>query len=463
MENKKIVNISKNTFISVVIILFVLILMSIGLTYLIPKGIMIDNNYQVIEDANGIAIWKGLLSPFLVLGSSDGVTLIVLCVFLTVVTGVFQVLTDTNGIRMIVNKLIKKFENKKKLLISIIVLVFMCFGSFFGLYEETLALLPLIITITISLGYDSYTAFLICTIATGFGFSVAMTNPFTIIVACELIGASVVGGIWFRAITLIIVYLLLLGFVFLHIRKIERNKEKSANELINSKEDTIVQKELAYDNKIFYSNLIFLLSILFTIIIFTLVPALSGYTVVGLIVVFLIGGLIVGNINTKGDFKTVLVSFKKGVVSVLPAILLVLMASSIKYILVEGQIIDTITNYMIEATSNKPTIIAIFVILILVLVLEFFISSSTAKAIIVMGVLGGLIGNINVSKELLVLIYTYGDGFTNTLFPTSPVLLIALSITGMSYFKWLKKSSILFAILSILVVGFLLCAYLINY
>lgn len=462
MENKKIVNISKNTFISVVIILFILILMSIGLTYFIPKGIMIDNNYQVIEDASGIAIWKGLLSPFLVLGSSDGVTLIALCIFLTIVTGVFQLLTDTNGIGMIVNKLIKKFENKKKLLISIIVLVFMCFGSFFGLYEETLALLPLIITITISLGYDSYTAFLICTIATGFGFSVAMTNPFTIIVACELIGASVVKGIWFRAITLIIVYLLLLGFVFLHIRKIEKNKEKSTVE-ININDNKSVQNELVYDNKIFYSNLIFLLSILFTIIIFTLIPALSGYTVVGLIVVFLFGGLIVGNINTKGDFKTVLVSFKKGVISVLPAILLVLMASSIKYILVEGQIIDTITNYMIEATANKSTIMAIFVILILVLVLEFFISSSTAKAIIVMGVLGGLIGNINVSKELLVLIYTYGDGFTNTLFPTSPVLLIALSVSGMSYFKWLKKSSILFIILSVLVIGFLLSAYLINY
>lgn len=463
MENKKIVNISKNTFISVVIILFVLILMSIGLTYLIPKGIMIDNNYQVIEDANGIAIWKGLLSPFLVLGSSDGVTLIVLCVFLTIVTGVFQVLTDTNGIGMIVNKLIKKFENKKKLLISIIVLVFMCFGSFFGLYEETLALLPLIITITISLGYDSYTAFLICTIATGFGFSVAMTNPFTIIVACELIGASVVKGMWFRALTLIIVYLLLLGFVFLHIRKIEKNKEKATENLINSNNDGVVPNEITYDNKIFYSNLMFLLSILFTIIVFTLIPALSGYTVVGLIIVFLFGGLIVGNINAKGDFKTVLVSFKKGIVSVLPAILLVLMASSIKYILVEGQIIDTITNYMIEATANKPTIMAIFVILVLVLILEFFISSSTAKAIIVMGVLGGLIGNINVSKELLVLIYTYGDGFTNTLFPTSPVLLIALSLTGMSYFKWLKKSSILFIILSVLVIGFLLCAYLINY
>jgi uncharacterized ion transporter superfamily protein YfcC len=171
---------------------------------------------------------------------------------------------------------------------------------------------------------------------------------------------------WFRTITLIIVYLLLLGFVFLHIRKLEKNKEKSTDSLIKATDDTIVPKELTYDNKIFYSNLLFLLSILFTIIIFTLIPALSGYTVVGLIVVFLFGGLIVGNINAKGDFKTVLISFKKGVISVLPAILLVLMASTIKYILVEGQIIDTITNYMIEATSDKPTILAIFLILILV-------------------------------------------------------------------------------------------------
>lgn len=463
MGNKKIVNISRNTFISVVVILFVLIVMSIGLTYLIPKGVMVDGTYQVIENAKGISIWKGLLSPFLVLGSSDGLTLIVLCIFLMVVTGIFQVLTDTNGIRMIVNRLISKFENKKKLLIAIIVLVFMCFGSFFGLYEETLALLPLIITITLSLGYDSYTAFLICTIATGFGFSVAMTNPFTIIVACELIGASVIKGMWFRALTLIIVYFLLLGFVFLHIKRIEKNKEKSPTYLSDLEKNSDLEKDISYDKKIYRSNLFFLLSILVTIILFTLVPFLSGYTVIGLIVVFLVGGLIVGNINTKGNFKIVLSSFKKGLVSVVPAILLVLMASSIKYILVEGQIIDTITNYMITLTTGKSTILAIFVILVAVLVLEFFISSSTAKAIIVMGVLGGLIGSINVSKELLVLIYTYGDGFTNTIFPTSPVLLIALSVTGMSYFKWIKKSSLLFAVLAILVVIFLLCAYLISY
>ena len=460
MKNDKIVNISKNTFISVVIILFVLMLASIGLTYLIPKGEFVNNSFQFIDGESGISIWKGLLSPILVLGSDDGLTLIVLSIFLTIVTGVFQVLTDTNGIKVIVNKLITKFENKKKLLIAIITLIFILFGSFFGLYEETLALLPLIISITVSLGYDKYTAFLICTIATGFGFSVAMTNPFTIIIACELIGADVLRGILFRFGTLIVIYFVLLGFVLLHIRKLEKNNQ---TENVKKIEINNEKEEVISSNKVFMYNTIFLLSVLVTIVVFTLVPALSGYTVVGLIVVFLVGGMIVGNINTNGDFKVVLSSFKKGILSVLPAILLVLMASSIKYILVEGKIIDTITNYMIEASSNKPALLSIFIILLIVLVLEFFISSSTAKAIIVMGVLGGLIGNINVSKELLVLIYTYGDGFTNTLFPTSPVLLIALSITGMSYFKWLKKSSVLFGIIAVLVCLFLVLAYLLNY
>ena len=460
MENNKIVNISKKTFISVVAILFILILMSIGLTYILPKGEFVNNNFQLIENASGISIWKGLLSPFLVLGSGDGLTLIVLSVFLTIVTGVFQVLTDTNGTKVIVNKLISKFENKKKLLIALITLIFIIFGSFFGLYEETLALLPLIITITISLGYDKYTAFLICTIATGFGFSVAITNPFTIIVACELIGADVLNGVWFRFLTLIIIYFVLLGFVLLHIRKLEKNKQNvDSNSLENNNKEELLNN----NNKIFIANTVFLLIVLLTIVIFTLVPALSGYTVVGLIIVFLIGGMIVGNINANGNFKIVLTSFKNGILSVLPAILLVLMASSIKYILIEGQIIDTITNFMVEASANKSTLLSIFIILLVVLILEFFISSSTAKAIIVMGVLGGLIGNINISKELLVLIYTYGDGFTNTIFPTSPVLLIALSITGMSYFKWIKKSSLLFGLIAVLVCIFLVCAYLLNY
>ncbi|MBR5340029.1 MAG: hypothetical protein IK150_08085, partial [Lachnospiraceae bacterium] len=62
-----------------------------------------------------------------------------------------------------------------------------------------------------------------------------------------------------------------------------------------------------------------------------------------------------------------------------------------------------------------------------------------------------------------VLIYTFADGYTNLLFPTSPVLLIGLSMIGFSYFKWLKKSWPLFVITYVLVIGFLLLGVAIHY
>ena len=70
---------------------------------------------------------------------------------------------------------------------------------------------------------------------------------------------------------------------------------------------------------------------------------------------------------------------------------------------------------------------------------------------------------VDLSKEMLVLIYLFGDGFTNVLLPTSPVLLIGLSMVGLNYFTWLKKSKFLFLINTILVIGLILLAVLIGY
>ena len=71
--------------------------------------------------------------------------------------------------------------------------------------------------------------------------------------------------------------------------------------------------------------------------------------------------------------------------------------------------------------------------------------------------------NIELSKELLVLIFVFGDGFTNVLLPTSPVLLIALSMINMNYFTWLKKSKYLFIINFLIVFLLIFIAIIIKY
>ena len=159
--------------------------------------------------------------------------------------------------------------------------------------------------------------------------------------------------------------------------------------------------------------------------------------------------------------RSVFGSFLKGVVGALPTIVFIAIASSVKYIFDEGAIMPTIVHQINELVTGRDLFVIALVLYAIVLVLEFFISSSTAKAILVMGMLA--VVNVGLSKQMLVLIYTFADGYTNVLFPTSPVLLIGLSMIEVDYFKWVKKSAPLFAVNLALVILFIILGIVIKY
>ena len=69
----------------------------------------------------------------------------------------------------------------------------------------------------------------------------------------------------------------------------------------------------------------------------------------------------------------------------------------------------------------------------------------------------------NLLVAALVLLYTFGDGYTNVLFPTSPVLLLSLSMIELDYFTWIKKSAPLFAVNFALVILFILLGVAVAY
>jgi len=67
-----------------------------------------------------------------------------------------------------------------------------------------------------------------------------------------------------------------------------------------------------------------------------------------------------------------------------------------------------------------------------------FIGSASAKIFLVMPILIPICQVIGISPNLLILIYCIADGFTDVILPTNPVLLIALSMSNISYGKWVK-------------------------
>ena len=160
--------IEKRTFIVAFVILF-LLMMTVGvLTRVIPTGsyerVTVDGVETIVEDSyqqTDIASspYTGwFTAPVEVLGSADGVVVIVIIFFLLAVSMAFSLLEKSDIMSLFISKAVRKFSNMKYLLMAIIVFFFMLLGAVLGTFEENIALVPLILALAYCLGWDSLVA-----------------------------------------------------------------------------------------------------------------------------------------------------------------------------------------------------------------------------------------------------------------------------------------------------------------
>ena len=157
------------------------------------------------------------------------------------------------------------------------------------------------------------------------------------------------------------------------------------------------------------------------------------------------------------------ITFKDGVMSVLPGVLLILMANSIRFTLMEGNILDVILNGAISLASGMPRWGVILFIYGMVLFLNFFIPSGSAKAFLLMPLIVPLAEAFGISAQLCVLAFVFGDGFSNVFYPTNPVLLISIGLANVSYSTWAKWSGKFQLVNLLLTSGLLLFGMAIGY
>jgi uncharacterized ion transporter superfamily protein YfcC len=138
------------------------------------------------------------------------------------------------------------------------------------------------------------------------------------------------------------------------------------------------------------------------------------------------------------------------------------MAMSVKFIIAQGGIMDTILLYASEAISQTSPAGASLLTYGVVLVLNFFIGSATAKAFLVMPLITPLADMVGVTRQVAVLAFAFGDGFSNVLYPTNPILLIALGLTVVSYPKWFRWIIGLQLVILVITALLLLAAVAIN-
>jgi uncharacterized ion transporter superfamily protein YfcC len=346
----------------------------------------------------------------------------------------------------------------------------MLIGALFGIFEEVVPLVPVMLALAYSMGWDSLTGLGMSILATNMGFSAAITNPFTIGVAQEIAGLPMFSGAWLRVLAFLAIYGIFAVFLLRHARKVERDPEAS---IVYREDQSGHARYSALDldergesgpslrwSVVWF--LIFLALIVLVLVLGPFVPLLAGFSLPLVGLLFLVGGVGAGLLAGIGG-RAVLRAMGEGLVSMAPGIPLVLMAASINHIISQGGVIDTILHSASLPFSGINPFLSTLLLYGLVLVIEIFIASGSAKAFLLMPILFPLADLVGVNRQIAVTAYTFGDGFSNMVYPTNPVLLISLGLTVVSYPKWIKWSAKLWGWVLLVTVLFLALAVAIGF
>ncbi len=434
-------NINVKSFITAIIVIFALMVGTYILTMIIPGGeyaYALDPNGNTIIDVNGyssveggIPFGKWVLSPFLVLGAEGNGTLIAVIAFLLVIGGIFNSLDKSGIMKYMLDKMVKRFGGIRYRLMAVITFFFMAMGSMIGSFEEVVPLVPIVVALAINLGWDALTGVGMSILAAGCGFAAGVCNPFTIGVAQELAGLPMFSGAWLRIISFVLIYAFLIVFLTFYAKKHEKPIAKS-NELDSFVADKKMDKGLICFASILGAGLL-------TILCSGFIPALQDYIMIIVAVMFLIAG-IVSTLVSGMKGKELAKTSWQGVTSIFPAVIMILMASSIKYTLEEANVLDTILHEAVGIAGSMPKWAVILFIYLIVLVMNFFIPSGSAKAFMLIPLIVPMAQIFGLSAQLCVVAFAFGDGFSNVFYPTNPVLLISLGLADVSYSKWVKFS-----------------------
>lgn len=416
-KKNKGLNISVKSFVTAIVILFVLMVLTYGLTCLIPGGEM--------------PLWKWALSPILVLGAEGSGSLIAIIAFLLILGGVFNGLDRCGLMKYMLEKITARFGKSKYQLLAVVALFFMAMGSFIGSFEECVPLVPIVVALAIKLGWDALVGIGMSLLAAGCGFAAGICNPFTIGVAQQLAGLPMFSGMWFRVLSFGLIYALLVTFLCGYARKIEKQPVDKADE-----------KQFAADKRMDKALICFVLIVgigIALILSSVFVTVLQDYTIIIAALMFLVAGVSATLLAGTG-VKVLAGDFWNGLISVLPAVLMILMANAIKYTMTEGGLLDVILNAAVDVAATLPKWAVILFIYLITLGMNFFIPSGSAKAFLMMPLIVPVAQVFGISAQLCVVAYAFGDGFSNAFYPTNPVLLISLGLADVNYGTWAKWS-----------------------
>ena len=476
------------------VIIFTVLLLCAVATWLVPGGQ--PQTWQIFS-----ALYEGFSQQAGIIA------------FVLIIGGAFWVVNSTkavdDGIMKFIGKIqqLERFSLVRKLgvgniVITLVMLLFGLFGAVFGMSEETIAFVAVVIPLARSLGYDDFVGVCMVYVAAHVGFAGAMLNPFTIGIAQGMAELPLFSGIEYRVFCWIVLMLIAIVFVLWYARKIRKPvhtvESISGNSVADAQPAGKVRAWICYAAltlvlvlfSVFYADdciiklgqssfetpwllwvatglfavtsffslrdsiRMFILNMLMFTIVFLVIGAMGyGWYLSEICALFMALAVCAG-FSAGYSADKIAKEFIAGAKDIFSAALIIGFAAGIIVILKNGQVIDTMLASMASALEGAGRVGALGSMYGIQTFINVFIPSASAKAAVTMPIMAPFSDMIEVSRQATVLAFQFGDGFTNMITPCSGVLMAVLSVAKIPYEKWVKW--IWKFILLLVIMGFLL-------
>jgi len=417
------------------------VVVAAALSYIIPAGeyerrpdpatgrnVVVPGSFHAVESrpvgpfATLIAVPKGM---------ADASSVIFL-IFL--VGGAFSVVDATGAFRRGVHWLARRLSNRSELIIPLVSLVFATAGAVEGMWEEIIALVPVLLLLARRVGFDALTVVAMSLGAAGIGSSFGPVNPFSVGIAQKLAELPLLSGLWFRLAVMIPA----LGiWVWGTMRYAARHRVPATVD------------ELEDDAGLSRRHVLTLAAVVATFVLYVYGAVQYSWGFDEMSALFLLMGIAVGLVGGLGVTGTSH-AFVDGFRSMAFAAMVVGVARAIFVVLDQGRIVDSIIHAMVTPLEQLPATVFAVGMSVVQTVIALPVPSSSGRAVLTMPILVPMSDLLGLSRQVTVLAYQYGPGIAGQVAPTDGPLMAILALAGVSYERWLRFCAPLCAALFVL-------------
>lgn len=420
------------------IMLGLILLMSL-LTYVIPagafakddKGTLIGTAFSYIGHQTPVTPWRAAMLML------DGLTGSGLIIFVVMVSGAsIGVILDTGAVDDFLNWAVFKLSTKGTNILIPMMFVMMTYLGAFGGSDALIAVVPIGVLFAKKLKLDPIVAIGVTTFATLIGFG---TGPTKQMITQAMMGVPVYSGFGVRFISMNFFMLVGLFMLMRYVNKIRKDAAKSALGSADWQNDLVVDGSVEIkEGKLTWQTLLIMLIFFgqyIVIVWFSFINAADAYKF--MIAVYIIAAILCGVISgMSGDELGN--SFAKGLATMAFVGFVIGMARVVSLVMTEGQIIHTIVYTLTRPLMNLNKGLSAIGMTAVISVINVLIPSATSKAAILVPIIQPVAQALNLTPQIAVQAFQYGDGFTNLISPALGWTIGSCAMAKVPFDKWFK-------------------------